>query len=356
MVHYVQELAERLERDIRSRGLAPGHKYLTGPESALLLGTSVATANRALQILAGRGIVVRRRSSGTFVGPAMAANNAPRISGVCVFSPSSEKLYGTVRLDLLVEGLLANMHDVADVRMCYVPNEGGLDFVRSVIEPALRAAQLVGVIAIDLPYDVYRFLGDSGVPLVVMGALYPGQRYPSVDADERGAGYLLAHYLIERGHRRLAMLSKSESCPGNHCFHDGVSEALTEAGLPHNTLILRTPGSHNEVLRGHVKQLLTMPDRPTGFIVGLPRWVDVVAAMAREHDLKVPSDVEIVFREVDETDTQHSGFSHVRLQMPSRERAHLVGRMLAQSRLRVPLVHNNVVIPYEVHNAYGPAR
>ena len=82
----VLALAERLERDIRRRGLAPGQKYLTGPESAQLLGTSVASANRALQRLAEQDIVVRRRKSGTFVGLALATSHHAKINTVCVLA------------------------------------------------------------------------------------------------------------------------------------------------------------------------------------------------------------------------------------------------------------------------------
>ena len=344
----VHELAERLERDIRSRGLTPGHRYLTGPESAELLGTSLATANRALQRLAAQNVVVRRRSSGTFVGSAVAYGNVTKINSICILTRATQKLFPTFPLEPLVQGLLEHMDDVAEVRLCYVPDTGSLDLVRPWVESVRAYGNLVGVVAISLPYDAYRFLGESGAPLVVMGSLYPGQTYPSIDTNEHQAGYLLTRYLLEHGHRRLAMFSNSESCPGDHYFQDGASEALTEAQLLHNALVMRAPGPHEEVFRGQVQELLTMPDRPTGFIVRVPQWAELVAAMAQEQGLEVPRDLEIVFKGFDHAGAEPSEFPSVQLKMPFTQRAELVGRMLAQSRQRVPLAENNVVVPYEL--------
>jgi len=352
----VNELAQRLEHDIRSRGLAPGHRYLTGEESARLLGTSIATANRALQVLAERDLVVRRRASGTFVGPAMTRTDVTNVRTVSILVPASEKSYSTLRLDPLVEGLLSNMNDVSDVRVSYVPSDGDVDFVRSLLEPVSASGQLAGVVAVSCSYDVYRYLGDSEYPLVVMGSLYPGQSHPSIDTDERQAGYLLANYLIERGHRRLAMLSNSETCPGDHHFHDGVSEALTEAKMPHNALVLRAPGPNLAVLRGQVTELMQMAERPTGVMVRLPRWADEVATLVRSHGLDVPKDVEVVFKAFAGGEINNSGFSHVRPSMPYREMAQLVGRMLSQSRQRLPLEQRTVVLSYEMCRMAGEAK
>jgi DNA-binding LacI/PurR family transcriptional regulator len=342
------QLAQLLEKDIRDRGLGLGHRYLTGEESARLWGTSVATANRALQILAEQDIVVRRRSSGTFVGPAAVRQDMAGIRTLSILTPASDKPHRSVVLDPLVEGLLASLTDVTDVRFSYVPSDRDVDFVRSLVEPMRSAGQLVAVVAVSCSYDVYRFLGEDRYPLVVMGSLYSGQTYPSVGTDERQAGYLLAHYLLERGHRRLAVLSHSEACPGDHHFHDGMSEALTEARVPHNALVLRAPGTKSEVLQHEVRELLAMPDRPTGFVVKLPRWVDDVAGHVRDYGLRVPQDIEITYRAVLGSGSEDTAYSHVRPSASNLEIATLVGRMLAQVRQGNPLEPSTVVIPYEL--------
>src|SRR5262245_14351414 len=124
------QLAKRLETDIRRRCLTPGHKYLTAEESAKMLGTSVATANRALRLLAEQEVVVRRRNSGTFVGPAVQGGAVEEVQTVSILAPARSKLDGPVRFDLIIQGVLSNLPDVADVRISYVPTENSVPFVR----------------------------------------------------------------------------------------------------------------------------------------------------------------------------------------------------------------------------------
>ncbi len=67
----VARLAKQLELDIRRRRLRQGDSYRPPTVSAQLLGISRMTANRAMNVLANRQLLVRHRSRGTFVGPAV---------------------------------------------------------------------------------------------------------------------------------------------------------------------------------------------------------------------------------------------------------------------------------------------
>jgi hypothetical protein len=345
------DLAKRLETDIRRRCLTPGHKYLTAEESAKMLGTSVATANRALRLLAEQEVVVRRRNSGTFVGPAIQGVAVDEVQTVSILAPARMKLDGSVRFDLIIQGVLANLPDVVDVRVSYVPAENALAFVRNIIEPERDSGRLAGVVAISCSRDVYRYLGENDFPMVVMGSLYPDQPYPSIDADERAAGQMLTSYLIERGHRRLAMFSDSEFCPGDNYFRDGVSDALTSSNFPHNALLWRTPGPDPTVLRAQVEEVLAMPERPTGVVVKLPKWADEIAAIVEERGLSVPKDVEIVFKGFAVGEAGKSAFPHVRPNVSYRTIAEIAGKMLAIVRQQAPLDERTVVIPYEMRRS-----
>lgn len=342
----LKQLVEKLERDIRGRGLLPGNRYQTGEEIARNLGTSVATANRALKLLAEQDIVVRNHRSGTFIGPAMARKKATDIRMVTILCPASERVSRTISLDPLIDGVLSSMPDVADVRVGYVPVEGDVDFVRELLEPSHSEGRVAGVVAISCSYPVYQYLDEADYPLVVMGSLYPGQSMPSIDSDERQCGYLLTKYLLDRGHRRLALLSPSESRPGEHHFHDGVSEALTEARLPHDSLLLRTPRPEAELLHAEVHELLAQSDPPTGFIVKIAHWVSFVTKAIQDKGLRVPKDIDVVSRSSIGGSQDEAGCV-LRPRASNREIAQLVGRMLAQSRQHIPLEQNAIVVPFE---------
>jgi LacI family transcriptional regulator len=349
----VLDFAQQLETDIRQRCLAPGHKYLTAQESAELLGTSVATANRALRILAEREVVVRRRNSGTFVGAAVHGVAAKEVQTVSILAPDSLRGEDGPRFDLIINGILANFPDVGDVRISYVPAEGGVPFVMNLLEPLRNSGRLAGVIATSCPRDVYRYLGENGYPLVVWGSLYSDQPYPSIDADEHAAGKMLTTYLIERGHRRIALFSDSESCAGDNYFRDGVSEALTAANMPHNALIWRAPGNDPAVMRAQLNDVLSLPQRPTAVAAKLPKWADDIAALVEQRGLRVPQDVEIVFKGFAVGEAGKSAFPHVCPNIPQRQIAATLGQMLAAVRENVPLEKRSVVIPYEMRRSPG---
>jgi GntR family transcriptional regulator of arabinose operon len=344
----LKQIADKLEQDIRGRGLLPGSRYQTGEEIARNLGTSVATANRALKLLAEQEIVVRNPRSGTFVGPALAQGKTSEIRMVTILCPISERKLHTVKFDPLMEGLLSNMPDVTDVRIGYVPSEGDVDYVRQLLEPSAIDGRVAGVVAISCSHSVYRFLGESRYPFVVMGSLYLGQSFPSICMDERQGGYLLTHHLLERGHRRLALLSNSESCPGDHYFHDGVSDALTEAELPHNALILRILGPETELVKGQVEELLRLQDPPTGFIVKVPQWIPGVMSVIKAHGKEASRSVDVVYRADICGGAGDANYVHIRPQSSNRVVAQLLGQMLAKSRQFEPMDSNSVVVPYEL--------
>jgi DNA-binding LacI/PurR family transcriptional regulator len=351
-------LAARLERDIRNRGLAPGHPYLTGEESARLLGTSVASANRALRMLAENQIVVRQRSTGTVVGPALANKNATLQAAtvVSVLVPDTERQCRTFPIEPLIDTLIREMSDVTDVRISYVPVDHDLEFVKHLIEESMGTARLAGVIAVSCSFEVYEYLGRLGCPFVVGGSLYPGQSIPSVGTDERLAGKLLAEHLVEQGHRRMALFSDSEARPGDHHFHDGVSEALTKAGLPHNSMLLRTPGTSRVVLRAQVNELLGLPDPPSGFILRVYRWADEVAEVVRARGLRMPQDVEIVFKDYQWFPTKRLDYTHVRTTIPHEAMMQLLGKTLIQIRQRVALDSSTIERPFELCRASEASR
>jgi DNA-binding LacI/PurR family transcriptional regulator/DNA-binding transcriptional regulator YhcF (GntR family) len=355
MAATLQDLAQRLHNDIAQRQLVPGSRYLTAEESARVLGTSIATANRVLRLLAEKDIVIRRRNSGTFVGPAVLAPSTGEVqtASILIPAPTEMRQDGATRVDLVIEGILSNHPDVADVRVSYVPAVGSVEFVRGLLESLLDSGRLAGVIAVSCPREVYRFLGENRYPLVVMGSLYPDQPYPSVDTDERQAGQQLIEYLIEKGHRRMGLFSNSESCPGDNHFRDGVSEAITAGKLPHNALVWRAPGQDPAVMDAQVKEMMSMPDRPTAIVTKLPKWAGSVANSVRQLGLRVPEDVEIVFKGFASEDSGNSVFAHAQPAISYREITEIAGRMLADVRKHQTPTERARVIPYQMRVPSG---
>src|SRR5262245_41257431 len=60
-------LADRIEQDVRDKGLKPGDRYLGTVEVARHWHVGTASANRALQLLERRRVLRRRQRIGTVV-------------------------------------------------------------------------------------------------------------------------------------------------------------------------------------------------------------------------------------------------------------------------------------------------
>src|SRR5262245_1982988 len=63
----IVDVADQIVADIRRRKLRPGDSYLTTAETAHWLRVSGSTVNRALQLLAQRGVIQRRQRQGTLI-------------------------------------------------------------------------------------------------------------------------------------------------------------------------------------------------------------------------------------------------------------------------------------------------
>ena len=257
-----------------------------------MLGTSISKANRVLQRLAKQEIVIRRRSSGTFVGPAMSEPSVPGIHSVTVLYPSD----GDAKPESLMSAVTEAMPDVAEVRFIRVPRKDDVEFVHGLLEPIRLAGQLAGVVSISCSRDVYAYLGENDYPLVVMGTLFPGQSYPSIDTDEYQAGVLTAQYLVERGHTRLALISKATR-PGDNFFHDGVSDA--NGGQP---AAQRVAATHTRTRRRRSKRTGSRALRDRSLSHGIHTADSGMGGhrgrrCGAARDCAVPEDIEIVFQQ-----------------------------------------------------------
>jgi len=266
----VYDTAQRLEKDIRQKGLTAGARYLTAAEAGRMLGVSTATAHRAMAILARQEMLVRRRNSGTFVGPHFAGPPRRRLRTLYVILSDAKRDRIEYPFDLLVQGVRSHLSEV-NVQINFLPTTDTLGYLTDLIESARAAGEPAGFVAISCPREVYRLLADTGLPMVIHGSAYLDQEdIPSVDVDNREAGRLLTEHLIGRGHRRMALLCITEHLPGDNLFFDGTSEALTAARLPHNALIVRSLPAEQQAFRSEIRRLLETDDPPTALIARTP--------------------------------------------------------------------------------------
>lgn len=348
-------VAKRLEGDIRSRGLRAGDRYLTVAEAALMLDVSPATAHRAMELLVDQKLLIRHQGRGTFVAAGVGTPNITRVKTVFILLQEEMEGVRSIQLDEVVNAIRSRFGSV-NVQFTFVPSNGAVDYVTEVIGAANVAGQLSGMVPISCTRDVYRVLSEMGRPMVVLGSLYADQRHlPSVDLDYRSAGRLLAQHLVKKGHKHMGLLATGDGRPGHHAFFDGISDVLSEAGLPHNALTVRIFPHDFDAFRVQAMELLDRQDRPTGVICGNERLVGVLAATAKQLALSIPDDLELAYFCVrSHTESDNLPYPHVHSRLPFREVAEKVADMLKQLADGRPVDPAHVLFDVELHDPSSP--
>ena len=347
----ITALADRLLTDIRRRGLAVGDRYLTTAEVSRMLGIRKAVAVKAIRQLAEREILIPRQRTGTFVGPGLGNHKRSKVRTIYVLLPAGDLTATHWPYQPFIAGVHSAIPEI-NVQFTFIPENDSVAYVRDLIDGSQAAGQFAGVVAVSCPPEVYRFLAELCVPAVVYGTLYSTDlAIASVDIDSFQCGRLLTKYLIGRGHRRMGLLMTRGGRPGDHVFFDGISEALSAAGLPHNALIQRLNHSTDiEAFRATAKDLLLRADRPTAIITRGSIQGGEVAEVAAGIGLAVPDQLEIAF------DHSVEISPHVDLMVYPRvvpkwsfvEIAGAIGKLLKERSEASPARPQHVLVPVEL--------
>lgn len=325
----VDRLAARLEEDIRHRRLSVGERYLTATQAADLLGVSTSTAHRALALLAERNVLLRRHKVGTFVGP----EGVVRRSGMGLVHFVIHEEDEGVSPILSIKAVQAVREQLGGghIQFTFVPEHNAA--VRLADAFSMSAEPPSGVVAVSCPPDVYRYLAESKIPTVVVGATYAGQApLPSIDIDQAASARLLLKYLLSRGHRRIVFYTSHMSRPGDNAFMDGLREVSAAERLSPDAIILRTAPYAPDILEGTVKQVLEIDPRPTAIILRSEQPGEMAAAAVRRRGFQVPEDVEIVFQNYQSRNGVPIEHTTVGPDIALREMARLIGRTLVRAR------------------------
>ncbi|MCE1174767.1 MAG: LacI family transcriptional regulator [Propionibacteriales bacterium] len=136
-------------------------------------------------------------------------------------------------------------------------------------------------------------LTDMGIPVVVLDAHLDG--YSSVALDHFRGGRLAVEHLLQRGHRRIAIIARKILQPSQErCA--GAIAAVTDAGLDPAEVLTIThidEASANSGQRA-IAPVLDAPNPPTG-VFALNDIVSLgVLRELRRRGLRVPEDVAVV--------------------------------------------------------------
>jgi DNA-binding LacI/PurR family transcriptional regulator len=122
--------------------------------------------------------------------------------------------------------------------------------------------------------------------------------YDVVWHGERGAMRLAVDHLLDRGHRRIAVLGPTAETVPASLRTVGSLEALEAAGLPIEVgaagSLYAAAGDYREAMYDAAIELLRRPDRPDAVLSMTDRGAIATMWAAREVGLDVPGDLAVI--------------------------------------------------------------
>lgn len=155
-----------------------------------------------------------------------------------------------------------------------------------------------GLIVMALPFDSRAAQRLQAHELAVVLIEFAHPFFSSVEIDDQSGGLMVAHYLLERGHRRCAFVGDSDvpvySLHTSDERLEGYRQGLIEAGLDlPESYISRAPHGM-ESARGQAHALLDLSEPPTAIFSPSDTQAMGVLKAARERGLRVPGDLAVV--------------------------------------------------------------
>ncbi|WP_123040984.1 LacI family DNA-binding transcriptional regulator [Cohnella candidum] len=133
------------------------------------------------------------------------------------------------------------------------------------------------------------------VPFVLMDREVPGIECDVVLGDSKEGGHRLTQLLIDRGHRRIAMINGSSSVSSARLRLQGYREALKLNDLPcADGDVYETSFGPRSDLSGIEAWLDAMPSLPTAIVAGNNVLALEVMSVLRNRGVAVPDEVSLV--------------------------------------------------------------
>lgn len=232
-----------------------------------------------------------------------------------------------------------------------------------VIEDVARAAhdEVDGLIVVsggDMTDERIAHLVRTGLPTVLVDNFIIGHNVHAVIPDNFGAGVLATGYLLEHGHRRIAMIGAARGYRKFAYRLNGYLDALAAAGIAPEPSLMPPPVP-GEARPGEIqmRQLLALPpsDRPTGVVVVNDRMATRALTVLHRQGVRVPDEMSIVgIGDVEEASTSLPPLTTV--SVPRREMGVLGVRQLVDLlRGTAPPPHKTVLYTHlVVRESAGP--
>jgi LacI family transcriptional regulator len=174
-----------------------------------------------------------------------------------------------------------------------------------------RVDGIMGYIEDEYDEETRRALSDAQIPVVLIDRRIDGIQADQITADHAVGTEHATRYLVQRGHRRIGLVTAPIGQWTGRERRRGYAQALTDNGLDAESYARHvTPDL--DLAQAAVEDLLRQSPRPTAIIGGGNRVSAALLRAVRAAGLRIPDDLSvIVFGGFDLLDITSPSLAHV---------------------------------------------
>ncbi len=197
----------------------------------------------------------------------------------------------------------------------------------------------------------------ANVPIVLCATSDESKSIPSVDIDHEKAAYDAVKYLLDQGHRKIAMISGTlEDLTIGYARFQGYKRALEEAGIAVQEEYVRIGNYRYESGMETAQYFLELDEKPTAIFAATDEMAIGAIHQIQDYGLSVPDDISVI--SIDNIRMA----SMVRPQLttvaqPMYDIGAVSMRLLTKLMKKEPVDSHQVILPHELieRNSVGQA-
>lgn len=182
--------------------------------------------------------------------------------------------------------LLTNLKQTIELEHC----------IKLIHSGAIQGVAVVGSFVHD---SLLSRLVDEEFPFVLIG--YPPDYpdiyttpYNTVSTDDKKSAYTAVRYLLDHGHRRIGMIHASLGYASNRKRYDGYIEAITEAGLRIDHMLITSSSHEVSETVPAVTRMLNVMHPPTAIFCTDDYKATGVLRAALQLGIRVPEELSVI--------------------------------------------------------------
>ncbi|WP_421617621.1 catabolite control protein A [Brevibacillus sp. TJ4] len=170
--------------------------------------------------------------------------------------------------------------------------EKELQLINTLLEKQVDGLLFMGA---EIKEDHLQALTSTSVPTVLAATRDADNKLPSVSIDHFQAAYDATKDLIERGHKRIAMITGPLTDPlGGLMRFEGYKQALADAGIAMQEGLVASGNLFYESGLSTTKGFLQLKEPPTAIFAASDEMAIGAIHAVQDSGLNVPSDIEVI--------------------------------------------------------------